>query len=146
MTCNPSTSCMRSHCSIRRIWCISHVNLSSSSSPLRWMRPEIAVSFLNQVPTATGGWGPSPELHWVRSEPPSSCSYTKLPVARFTCRCTGMSAKHQGGRVSLLIFCFWWLQVISWIMERLICFRTVFDKTGHFYFCFPLCSDLSFCV
>ncbi|KAI3370986.1 hypothetical protein L3Q82_023635, partial [Scortum barcoo] len=51
-----------------------------------WTRPEMAVGFLDQVPTTMGGWGPSAESLWARSEPPSSSSSAEPP--EFTCRCT----------------------------------------------------------
>lgn len=116
------------HCFLFNV-CVSHVNISSSFS---WTRPKTAVSLLDPVPTATGGCGPWAELHWARSEPPSSCSSTKLPAASFTCRCSGTSAKPQSSFLKnqsinkFVIFSFWWL-VMSRIMEGLIRLRTVWQ-------------------
>lgn len=70
-----------------------HMCKCQLSPSLRWTRRKIAVSLLSWAPVATGGCGPWSESHWVRLEPPSSGSSTKLPVAKFTCLHTGVSAE-----------------------------------------------------
>lgn len=78
---------------IDRICFLIHVCKCHLSPSLRWTRWKIAVSLLSWAPMATRGCGPWSESHWARSEPLSSGSSTKLPVAKFTCLHTGMSVK-----------------------------------------------------